>query len=119
MTLFRLAIGWGAVSLWFLIFELVEQRFPGPAPGGGRRLRAPVLVYLGDALIFTLFAALWFASLGHGGWLLLFLMVGLVVEGPARFRAKSSGMELGANILPIALGILRIVIAGGILAWTL
>ena len=75
-------------------------------------------MYVADALLLTLFAGLWFASLGHGGWVLLFLMVGLLVEGPARFRDGSGIMDLSRKgILRLALGLVRIVAAGGILAW--
>ena len=117
MTLLRLVLGWAAVTAWFLVFELIEQRIVGPPPAAGR-LRAGWRVYLADALLFTLFAALWFASLGSGGWVLLFLMVGLMVEGPARFRDGSGRMDLsGKGILRLSLGLVRIVGAGGILAW--
>lgn len=119
MTLLRLVIGWAAVSAWYFIFELIEQRLAGPPPTKGR-LRAPGKTYLADALLLTLFAALWFASLGHGGWVLLFLMTGLLVEGPARFRDGSGTVDLsGKGIVRLLAGLVRIVAAGGILAWRL
>jgi hypothetical protein len=119
VSLFRLVIGWAAVTLWFLLFELIEQRLVGPAPAAGR-LRAGWKYYAADALLLTLFAALWFASLGHGGWVLLFLMVGLLVEGPGRFRDGSGTMEPGRKgLVRLFSGLVRIVAAGGILAWRL
>jgi hypothetical protein len=119
MTLLRLALGWAAVSLWFFFFELIEQKFVGPQPAAGR-LRAGWKVYVADALLLTLFAGLWFASLGHGGWVLLFLMVGLLVEGPARYRDGTGTMDLsGKGIVRLLFGLVRIVAAGGILAWRL
>jgi hypothetical protein len=120
MTLLRLFLGWLPVTLWFFLFELVEQRVVGPPPSGGGRLRASWMVYPADALLLTLFAGLWFASLGHGGWLLLFLLVGLLMEGPARYRQGSEKLNLDrAEILRLGMGVLRIVVAGGILAWRL
>ena len=117
MTLLRLVLGWAAVTAWFFLFELIEQRIVGPAPAAGR-FRAGWKMYVTDALLFTLFAALWFASLGSGGWILLFLMVGLLVEGPARFRDGSGRMDLrGKGLLRLSLGVIRIAGAGGILAW--
>ena len=117
MTLLRLVLGWAAVAAWFFLFELIEQRIVGPAPAAGR-FRAGWKVYVTDALLFTLFAALWFASLGTGGWVLLFLMVGLVVEGPGRFRDGSGQMDWSRKgVVRLFLGVARIVIAGGILAW--
>ena len=117
MTLLRLVLGWVAVTAWFFLFELLEQRVVGPAPAAGR-FRAGWKTYAADALLFTLFAALWFASLGSGGWVLLFLMVGLLVEGPARFRDGSGKMDLSRQgVLRLAMGVARIVVAGGILAW--
>jgi hypothetical protein len=117
MTLLRLVLGWVAVTAWFFLVELIEQRVVGPAPAAGR-FRAGWKIYAADALLFTLFAALWFASLGSGGWVLLFLMVGLLVEGPARFRDGSGTMDLSRQGLRrLAMGVARIVVAGGILAW--
>lgn len=119
MSLFRLGLGWAAVTLWYFLFERLEQRVRGPRPETGR-LRAGWKVYPADALLLALFAGLWFASLGHGGWVLLFLMVGLLVEGPARVRDGSGPMDLSRNgILRLVLGLVRIVVAGGILAWLL
>lgn len=119
MSLFRLVLGWAAVTLWFLLFELMEQRLAGSTPARGR-FRAGWRYYLADALLLTLFAGLWFASLGHGGWVLLFLMVGLLVEGPGRFRDGSGTLDLsGRGIVRLIAGLIRIVVAGGLLAWLL
>jgi hypothetical protein len=117
MSLQRLLVGWAAVTIWFFLFELIEQRVVGPAPATGR-LRAGWKVYVGDAILLTLFAGLWFASLGHGGWVLLFLVVGLLIEGPGRYRDGSGPMDLSRKgVLRIGLGLVRVVVAGGILAW--
>jgi hypothetical protein len=114
VSLAWLAAGYAAVAAWFLVFELIERRLAGtPGPG----LRAPWPTYLGDALLFTLFASLWFASLGHGGWLLLFFLLGLLIEGPGRVRDRPEGFDRSRSGLKrILLGTLRIVGAGGLLA---
>jgi hypothetical protein len=118
MTLLRLLLAWGGVTLWYFIFQLLERPLIEPAPTG--RVRTGWKLDVADALLLTLFAGLWFASLGHGGWVLLFLLVGLLVEGPARFRDGSRAENPGRQkILRLALGTGRIVAAGGILAWLL
>lgn len=73
-----------------------------------------------EALLLTLFAALWFGSLGHGGWPLLFLTLGLLISIPPRLRARHH-FPIPAP-LPwgeISLELLRLVAAGGLLAWRL
>jgi hypothetical protein len=49
---------------------------------------------------------LWFGSLGAGGWWLVFLLLGALMEWPVR------------SMLGVA-RIARVVAAGGVLAWTL
>ena len=114
MSLAWLVAGFAAVAVWFLGFERIERRLLG-APGPG--LRAPWPTYVGDALLITLFASLWFASLGHGGWVLLFAMLGLVLEGPGRYRDQQGGFDRSrAGWTRLLLGTFRIVVAGGLLA---
>ena len=132
MTLVRLAIGWLLVSVWFLAWEQVENRTVGPWDRGtvgpthhptvppSHWFRAPLWTYLADALLLTLFASLWFASLGNGGWVLLFLVLGLLVEGPGRFRGLARGMKLsGSALVSYVLGVARILGAGALLWWRL
>ena len=124
MTLVRLAIGWLLVCIWFLAWEQVERRTGGPADRGTneptRWVRAPLWTYLTDALLLTLFASLWFASLGNGGWVVLFLVLGLLVEGPGRFRGLAGGMKLsGSALVSYVLGVARIMGAGALLWWRL
>ena len=61
MSLTYLALAAAAVAAWFLLFAIAERK----ASDGG----VPVLwpVEAGEAVLLTLFAALWFGSLGHGG----------------------------------------------------
>lgn len=73
-----------------------------PAPG-----RA-TLAWTGvEALVLTMIASLWFDSLGHGGWWLLFGLFGLLATSlPGR-----------PPFISLALSVLRYVAAGAILAW--
>lgn len=88
---------------------------------GGRKLpRAAALVVTGEALVLTLLAALWFGSLGHGGWFSVFLLLGVLVAGAERgLRAaflRSSGRE---ELRRFGLGLVKYLLAGAILAWRL
>ncbi len=121
MTLIRLGIGWALVAGWFLLWAAGSARI-----GRGRTeaeqpfLAAPVGACLTEALLFTLLAALWFASLGHGGWVLLFALLGALVEVSARFRAGAlRPRRTWRTVLGILLGTGRIIAAGGLLAWRL
>jgi hypothetical protein len=115
MALSRLVGGWIAVVAWLLLWELVASRFGaargdgGPTRSGGptgmRALRARIP---GEALLLTLLGALWFGSLGAGGWWLVFGLVGALREWPV---SRSIGTSL--------LLVLRTVVAGGLLAWRL
>lgn len=112
MVFTRIILGWAAVTALFTLWRMAERRLkqrPGPAPDGYRT------GILGDAiegLLLTLFAGLWFGSLGSGGALLLFLLVGALMEIPARLRSQSpSGVPWKA----VLTGIIRIVLAGVVL----
>ncbi|HEX6669431.1 MAG TPA: hypothetical protein VF061_07720 [Gemmatimonadales bacterium] len=116
MALSRLFLAWLAVAVWLLIWELVASR-PGAARGNGRLRRARV--FLVEALLLTLFGALWFGSLGSGAWWLVFGLVGALREWPGpRGRRPGENTDLAALALA-ALGVLRTVAAGGLLAWRL
>jgi len=112
MTLVTLVLGWLPVALLFLAFAWA---------GNGRRLPRPaVAVTLAESLVLTLLAALWFASLGHGGWPLLFLLLGVLVAGAERgVRAAFLRSQTAPEIRGFALGVLRYLLAGGLLAWRL
>jgi hypothetical protein len=110
VTLLRLAGGVLGVTLWFALWALALRRLdPAPRPHYFR-------VQVVEAVLFTLFAALWFASLGHGGWWLLFGVLGILVEGPIRLRHRAEVTALATEWRPFFLGTIRIVAAGGILS---
>jgi hypothetical protein len=116
MALSRLLVAWLAVSLWLLLWELVASRaWVMRANGRLRRSR----VFLLEALLLTLFGALWFGSLGTGAWWLVFGLVGALREVPGS-RGRRPGEESDAIGLGLSgLRVLRTLIAGGILAWRL
>jgi len=113
----RLLVAWLALTVWFLLWQEGRRRLGdsgGNPPLGG--LRVSVLPASSEALLLTLFAALWFASLGHGGWLLLFCLVAALVEVPVRIR------PIPASSFPwrvVILGMMRILGAGALLTWRL
>lgn len=116
MSFGAIATGWALVTGWFLAFEATLSRLE---PARNRRwLRGPVWIYLGEAFVLTLLAALWFGSLGHGGWVLVFVLLGLIAEWPLRFRAGQRGAPT-RRAAALAVGVGRIVVAGGLLAWRL
>jgi hypothetical protein len=116
MALSRLALAWLAVAVWLLLWELLLSRV-ATARGSGRLRRARI--FLVEALLLTMFGALWFASLGTGAWWLVFGLVGALREWPGppgrRPAEESDSIGIGLSVLRV----LRTVIAGGILAWRL
>jgi len=112
MTLVTLCFGWLPVVLLFLAFAWA---------GNGRRLpRSAVAVTMGESLVLTLLAALWFASLGSGGWPLVFLLLGILVSGAERgLRSAFLRSGFGPEFRGFAVGVARYLIAGGLLAWRL
>jgi len=69
-----------------------------------------------EAAVVTLLASLWFDSLGHGGWWLLFLLLGLIVTLAHLPQRAWQRREVMARTIR---DVLRYVVAGAILAWRL
>lgn len=123
----RLVLAWLATAVWFLLasaasVRLVARLAPrgegaargAPPPPPGLRWR------LVEAAVLTLFASLWFDSLGSGGWWLLFFLVGVLVAMPQWLRVVAERALPGRAALAGACADLaRYVVAGGILAWRL
>jgi hypothetical protein len=101
-----LIVAWLGVLVLFLLAEVLSGRRPVPRSAA-------------QALLLTLLGSLWFASLGTGEWWLIFLLVGglmeLPVTGDAGRGKRREWRELSAH----ALGVARVVAAGGWLAWQL
>ncbi len=117
MPLVRVLLGWMATWLLFLVWEAVEGKAAGGTRGPGRNLlrRAPG-AYFVEALLFTLIAGLWFASLGHGGWWLLFGLMGLLVEWAGWMRVADMDDSPLPPLIQVLLGGVRGAAAGGILS---
>ena len=103
MALGRIALAWAAVAAWLVAWTAVERRLGGAS--GGRRPRGLWSIG-GEALLLALFAALWFGSLGAGAAWLPFLLLGSLMEWPVRSAAGAAR-------------VLRVIAAGGLLAWVL
>jgi hypothetical protein len=108
MTLGRLLLAWVPVAIWFAAAGWTAHRVTGvtvsPAPTAGA-LAAVAF----EGLVVTLFASLWFDSLGHGAWWVLFGLVGLL----------ASALSTRPAIAAVTFTVLRYLGAGAILAWRL
>jgi hypothetical protein len=98
------------VTIWFYLWALGMHRLM-PAAGPGR----PRIEWV-EAILLTLFADLWFASLGHGQWWVLFLTVALLIEGPVRLRHRSGFPAEPLPWRPVLLGTIRLLGAGALLS---
>jgi len=120
VTLTRLVLAWLPVAVEFAVVGRLGARLQGvdvggphEEPRGGEPRRALPTWHLWwrstEAAVVTLFASLWFDSLGHGGWWLLFGLVGVLValQRPRR------------EVRGVAVDVARYVLAGAILAWRL
>lgn len=108
MTLGRLALAWVPVALWFVIAGWASHRVMGvtvsPAPSPAAFVSSAV-----EALAVTLFASLWFDSLGHGGWWLLFGLIGVL----------AAALPTRPPFAMIVVSVMRYFGAGALLAWRL
>lgn len=97
----------------------------GPAASPARpwwkgALRAVWLPAAIEAAMLTLLAALWFASLGHGGWPTLFLLLGaMAAGGDGWWRQRRLGGSRGDGLKLVAISLVKYLIAGGLCAWRL
>ena len=117
MTLTRVVLAWLATSAWFALAEVVLARLKGATTPTGRG-PAPKWVPAVEGLLFTLFGSLWFGSFGpgRGGWILLFVLLGLLLELPVRLRDAVQRARPAGLAAAVAIAVLRWVVAGGILA---
>ena len=125
MSLGRLLLAWLPVAALFAVTPPIGYHWTGDVTG----VRAFVWSHnrweiwwrLAEAGIVTLFASLWFDSLGAGGWWLLFLLVGLLVAFPRRLVMWQHVDALRRRHLlaHASLDVARYVVAGALLAWRL
>jgi hypothetical protein len=125
----RLVLAWVPVAAWFLIATAAMARLemallhPPGQLGGDIARSAPSLQSLltwrlVEAAVLTLFASLWFDSLGSGGWALLFLLVGVLVAVP-EWLVRRPELPRRAALVGVAVDLARYAVAGAILAWRL
>ena len=124
MTLGRLFLAWLPVAALFALTPPIGYPWGGDPVGNAivwLRNRWEIGWRLVEAGVVTLFASLWFDSLGAGGWWLLFLLVGLLVAFPRRLvlwqhvEPPRRRHLLAHGVLDVA----RYVAAGALLAWRL
>ncbi|MGH7568581.1 MAG: hypothetical protein ACREL9_06365 [Gemmatimonadales bacterium] len=129
MTLGRLIVAWLPVAAWLAAsryalmrgrLRLVPPEPPEPASAEALLVRAALPVGFAESIVVTLLAALWFDSLGHGGWWLLFALIGLVhTLPPLVHQYWLSRRAARAQVVGFLLDTARYVVAGGLLAWLL
>jgi hypothetical protein len=121
VTLGRLVLAWVIVALWFAAAVWVGRRAAGRTwPPQGRAAARALGWTAAEAAVLTLFASLWFDSLGSGGWWLLFLLLGLLVAFPIRLEDILTGVVSRRAGLALAIAdTSRYLVAGALLAWRL
>jgi hypothetical protein len=130
VTLTRLVLAWISTAVWFAIATLGITRLvawlaQSPLPPRRRRgmwARAELSVIrwpMVEAALLTLFASLWFDSLGSGGWWLLFLLVGALATIPTWLPTHPEREPTRALLVGACADLARYLLAGAILAWRL
>jgi hypothetical protein len=118
VTLGRLFLAWLPVAVVFVVIGGLEPANEWTTP---EKLwmftKWDVLWRSLEAAAVTLFASLWFDSLGHGGWWLLFLLLGLIVSLAHLQRVPTSPRRMA--LIRASRDVVRYVLAGAILAWRL
>ena len=108
---------WVLVAAWFLLWEAIGRQVG--RGGAGPLIRAPLWHYAGEAVLLSLLGALWFASLGAGGWWLVFGLVGGLAAWPQAEGGRRSRRRATRELAGRGLRVGRMVVAGGLLAWRL
>jgi hypothetical protein len=124
VTLSRLVAAWVPVAALFVAAPPIGYRWDTAVEGGPfvwSFNRWEIGWRLGEATVVTLFASLWFDTLGAGEWWLLFLLVGLLVAFPRRLVMWQyvEAPRRRALLAHAGLDVARYVAAGGVLAWRL
>jgi hypothetical protein len=85
----------------------------------GTRFRAVWLGAAFEALILILLAALWFGSLGSGGWVTLFLLLGALPAGDRWVRRAGAGAPARGEAWLFVASLLKYLLAGLVCVWRL
>lgn len=124
MTFGRLLLAWLPVAALFAITPPIGYRWD--LPPDQREIvwtfnRWEIGWRSAEAGVLTLFASLWFDSLGSGGWWLLFVLVGLLVAFPRRLVMwqYSDALRRRHLLTHAGLDVARYIAAGALLAWRL
>ncbi len=72
-----------------------------------------------EALVLTLIAALWFGSLGHGGWVVLFLLLGALPAGDRWLRRRLAGASGRGAAGAFVASLLKYLLGGLVCVWLL
>lgn len=115
MPFWVLGLGCGVVLVWFGIFDAMTEREATRSRGWLRILfeRGRLV----EAALLTFVAGLWFASLGYGGWFLLFPLLGAWAGWVAHRRMRAPFDA--ASVKALAMVVVRTTVAGGLLQWIL
>ena len=131
MSLTPIGIAFVLVALVFVATSVVTVRWTARDHGPrdpDPESRIPVAAAIraawppaaAEALGVTLVAALWFGSLGHGGWVLLFLLLGALAGSADRWlRHRLDGAPVGAAVRYFLACLLKYLVAGGLCVWWL
>jgi hypothetical protein len=134
VSLTPIVVTFTLVAVLFIATAAALARWAGREAGDGDRLTAPPIARPGwgaalrpvwpsaaaEAGALTLVAALWFASLGHGGWPTLFLLLGVLAAVGDGWRARR---RLGASrrhaFTLLLVSVAKYLLAGWLCAWRL
>ena len=117
MTLTRLVLAWLPVAAWFVIATYATPPLVTALP---QRVERSLLTWrVVEAGLLTLFASLWFDSLGSGGWWLLFLLVGALATIPTWLPEHRRDASRRTRLIGACVDVARYQIAGALLAWRL
>ena len=121
MSLTPIVEAFGLNALLFIVLAAASARWAsGAAPAWGAVLRAVWPPAAAEAFKLTLLAALWFGSLGSGGWVTVFLLVGALAAGADRWqRHRLLQTPVRQEVALFLLALARYVAAGGLCAWLL
>jgi len=121
VTLGRLIVSWLAVAALFALAPPIGYRWDLPSDKSALAWslnRWEIGWRLAEAAVLTLFASLWFDSLGAGEWWLVFLLVGLLAAFPRRLVMWQHVEPLRRRHLLVhaLLDVTRYIIAGALLS---
>ncbi len=134
MSLTPIVEAFGMVALVFIAAGAVSVRLAGWVWGGGGGVSSPPssppgwiaaigvawLPAAAEAFFLVLLAALWFGSLGHGGWLMVFLLVGALASGADRWLGhRLRGTPARQELAAFAVGLAKYLLAGWLCVWRL